>query len=59
MVLRIFAVGKLAARNFRRTRPEQTPFMEIWLTISTWYKLQLAPLKEQTRLASIDYSVPV
>ena len=25
-VAKKFAVGKLAARNFRRTRPEQTPF---------------------------------
>ena len=61
---RKFAVEKVAARNFRhtkfcRTPLEQTPFMEIWLTISTWYKLQLAPLTEQTRLASIDYSLPV
>ena len=56
---RKFAVGKLAAQNFCRTRPEQTPFMGIWLTISTWYKLQLAPLTEQTQLASIDYLVPV
>ena len=54
-----FAVGKLAARNFRRSRPEQTPFMGIWLTISTWYKLRLAPLTEQTRLANIDYLVTV